>query len=176
MLLALFPDFIPYATVDSAGQATETVDTDAVYTVTMQGMEKGNKRVSKIIRTQLEFGQEKEKEEIPWEEVRPVGVDLNTVLDKINVYTSGFVEKIYKKFRRSKEILQDVFPENRVGDEISRELEDAWYLYSQGDELIPSKEVGQVLRILGQNPTEDEIVEMVMKVRSQEKKEFFYEV
>ena len=30
--------------------------------------------------------------------------------------------------------------------------------------MIPSKHVGYVLRILGQNPTEDEIVAMVMKV------------
>ena len=32
--------------------------------------------------------------------------------------------------------------------------------------MIASKNVGQVLRILGQNPTEDQIVEMVMKVRT----------
>jgi len=31
--------------------------------------------------------------------------------------------------------------------------------------VIPSKDIGQVLRILGQNPTEDQIVEMVMQVR-----------
>lgn len=35
----------------------------------------------------------------------------------------------------------------------------------QGAEVIPSKQIGYVLRILGQNPTEDDIVEMVMKVR-----------
>ena len=34
----------------------------------------------------------------------------------------------------------------------------------QGLEEIPCRSVGYVLRILGQNPTEDEIVEMVMKV------------
>ena len=34
----------------------------------------------------------------------------------------------------------------------------------QGVEEIPCRSVGYVLRILGQNPTEDEIVEMVMKV------------
>ena len=32
--------------------------------------------------------------------------------------------------------------------------------------MIPSKDIGQVLRILGQNPTEDQVVEMVMKVSS----------
>ena len=36
----------------------------------------------------------------------------------------------------------------------------------QGLEEIPCRSVGYVLRILGQNPTEDEIVEMVMKVRA----------
>ena len=34
----------------------------------------------------------------------------------------------------------------------------------QGSHEIPSKQIGYVLRILGQNPTEDDIVEMVMKV------------
>ena len=34
----------------------------------------------------------------------------------------------------------------------------------QGGDLIASKDIGLVLRILGQNPTEDQIVEMVMKV------------
>ena len=34
--------------------------------------------------------------------------------------------------------------------------------------MIPSKDIGQVLRILGQNPTEDQIVEMVMQVSMQE--------
>ena len=34
----------------------------------------------------------------------------------------------------------------------------------QGEEQIPSRDIGHVLRILGQNPTEDEIVNMVMKV------------
>jgi len=36
-------------------------------------------------------------------------------------------------------------------------------LYTRGMEQIPSRSVGYVLRILGQNPTEDDIVEMVMK-------------
>ena len=31
--------------------------------------------------------------------------------------------------------------------------------------MIVSKDIGLVLRILGQNPTEEQIVEMVMKVR-----------
>jgi len=47
--------------------------------------------------------------------------------------------------------------------ELTRELEDAWNLYSRGLDQIPSRSVGYILRILGQNPTEDDIVEMVMK-------------
>ena len=39
-------------------------------------------------------------------------------------------------------------------------------LLFQGVDVIPSRSVGYVLRILGQNPTEDDIVEMVMKVNS----------
>ena len=38
------------------------------------------------------------------------------------------------------------------------------YFVMQGGDLIASKDIGLVLRILGQNPTEDQIVEMVMKV------------
>ena len=40
-----------------------------------------------------------------------------------------------------------------------------YLLNFQGLEQIPSRSVGYILRILGQNPTEDDIVEMVMKVR-----------
>jgi Ca2+-binding EF-hand superfamily protein len=49
------------------------------------------------------------------------------------------------------------------GDEITRELPDAWYLYTKGEEQIRSRDIGHVLRILGQNPTEDDVVDMVMK-------------
>ena len=45
-----------------------------------------------------------------------------------------------------------------------------WYGFAsnhdiQGSPQISSRDIGYVLRILGQNPTEDEIVEMVMKVK-----------
>jgi hypothetical protein len=36
----------------------------------------------------------------------------------------------------------------------------------QGSGQIPCRDIGYVLRILGQNPTEDEIVEMVLKVKT----------
>ena len=72
----------------------------------------------------------------------------------------------------------------QTGDEMTQELEAAWNLYTrvicfgfsylwvtlnyhhdiQGSPQISSRDIGYVLRILGQNPTEDEIVEMVMKV------------
>ena len=42
------------------------------------------------------------------------------------------------------------------------------YFVLQGGDLIASKDIGLVLRILGQNPTEDQIVEMVMKVRNED--------
>merc|ERR1719347_114566 len=46
---------------------------------------------------------------------------------------------------------------------MARELTEAWNLFTRGEQEIPSKDVGHVLRILGQNPTEDDIVDMVMK-------------
>ena len=67
----------------------------------------------------------------------------------------------------------------QTGDEMTQELEAAWNLYTrvilsesvcnhhiQGSPQISSRDIGYVLRILGQNPTEDEIVEMVMKVNN----------
>jgi len=53
--------------------------------------------------------------------------------------------------------------ESKTGCELTGELDEAWNLYTRGMEQIPSRSVGYVLRILGQNPTEDDIVQMVMK-------------
>merc|ERR1711872_236646 len=125
-------------------------------------MDENTKETLRIIREQLDLGQEVE-EDIDWEDIKPVGVDLDTLLEKLYVYTATLKEKVYKKFKKSREIIQEILPENRTGDELTRELEDAWNLYSRGGEMISSKDVGQVLRILGQNPTEDQVVEMVMK-------------
>merc|ERR1719347_2355718 len=72
-------------------------------------------------------------------------------------------DKICKKFKKSKEVVQDLLPVSKSRCELTRELEDAWNLYSRGLDQIPSRSVGYILRILGQNPTEDDIVEMVMK-------------
>lgn len=79
----------------------------------------------------------------------------------------GFTEKLSQKFKKSKKAIQEIIPEAgpecQPGDEMAQELTDAWNLFTRGSEEIPSKHVGYVLRILGQNPTEDEIVAMVMK-------------
>lgn len=90
--------------------------------------------------------------------------DTDSLLQKFLV----FKEKLSKRFKRSKDsVLDEVVPEIRddckPGDEMTQELTDAWTLYTRGSNEIPSKQIGYVLRILGQNPTEDDIVEMVMK-------------
>ena len=93
------------------------------------------------------------------------------------------------------EAVPEVRGDCKPGDEMTQELTDAWNLFTrvrintiqyrkqgniyhtderhliitscfQGSTEIPSKQIGYVLRILGQNPTEDDIVEMVMKVRT----------
>lgn len=46
----------------------------------------------------------------------------------------------------------------------------------QGLDQIPSRSVGYILRIIGQNPTEDDIVEMVMKVIKQNQPLFIMEI
>jgi len=96
------------------------------------------------------------------EQTTPSMLDIDFLLEKFAVFT----EKLSKKFRKSKAAIQEVLPETEPGgpkDEMEQELTDAWNLFTRGNEVIPSKHVGYVLRILGQNPTEDEIVAMVMK-------------
>ena len=36
-----------------------------------------------------------------------------------------------------------------------------WSLFFQGVEMIPAREIGYILRSLGQNPTEDDIIALV---------------
>ena len=93
-------------------------------------MDEETKRTLEIIHAQLDLGQEIE-EEINLEDVRPVGVDIDSIVDKLYDYTTSLKEKIYKKFKKSKEIIQEILPEDRTGDELTRELEDAWNLYSR---------------------------------------------
>jgi len=100
------------------------------------------------------------EEEVAWEDVKVEVDHMEVFMDTLYMIK----DRITKKFRKKKdvqEILKDELP--KAGDEITRELEDAWNLYTRGVDEIPSRSVGYVLRILGQNPTEDEIVDMVMR-------------
>jgi len=89
--------------------------------------------------------------------------DLEGVFDKV----VSFADKLYRKVKKSKKVIKDIVPDDesdcKPGNEMARELTDAWNLFTRGGKEIASKDVGYVLRILGQNPTEDDIVAMVMK-------------
>jgi len=121
----------------------------------------------KQIHTDLELDEEGPYDLEPddWvaaQDAAPSILDFDVLLEKFSVFT----EKLSKKFRKSKAAIQEVLPETEPSgpkDEMEQELTDAWNLFTRGNEVIPSKHVGYVLRILGQNPTEDEIVAMVMK-------------
>merc|ERR1711936_1554080 len=125
-------------------------------------MDEKTKETLRMIHAQLGLEEDIE-EEVDWEDVKHVGLDIDTIFEKFYVYTSSFKDRMYRKFKKSKEIIQEILPEHRTGDEFIRELEDAWNMYSKGSDMIPSKDIGLVLRILGQNPTEDQIVQMVMQ-------------
>lgn len=110
---------------------------------------------------ELEDAPEEPEEQVPWDSVLHPIDPVELWLDRI----VSIGNKVVKRFTKSKveeEVPQEVVHDMR-GDELTRELEDAWNLYTRGNEEIPCRSVGYVLRILGQNPTEDEIVEMVMK-------------
>jgi len=121
----------------------------------------------KQIHTDLELDEEGPYDLEPddWvaaQDATPSILDFDVLLEKFSVFT----EKLSKKFRKSKAAIQEVLPDTEPSgpkDEMEQELTDAWNLFTRGNEVIPSKHVGYVLRILGQNPTEDEIVAMVMK-------------
>jgi len=102
-----------------------------------------------------------EEEEVEWEDIKPWPTEIETFFER--VYT--FKDKLYKRFKKSAkpEVILAETDRTQPGDELTRELEDAWYMYTRGENQIPSRDIGHVLRILGQNPTEDEIVDMVMK-------------
>jgi len=116
----------------------------------------------KNLRKELELdAPEEPEEEVPWQEMIPHVDPVELWLDRI----ANIGNKIYKRLTKSKAPVEEVVPvvHDPRGDELTRELEDAWNLYTRGVKEIPCRSVGYVLRILGQNPTEDEIVEMVMK-------------
>ena len=110
--------------------------------------------------------------------LQPEPWDLEQIFDRVIL----FAGKLSKRFKKPKKVVEETPqpPTVKPGGEIAQELTDAWNLYTrvsetcifytglllyfQGAEEIPSKHVGYVLRILGQNPTEDDIVAMVMKV------------
>ena len=109
-----------------AGQSAKDMEKDTVLE-----MDEETKKTLTIIRAQLDLGQEAVKEEIKWEDVMPVGVDIDTIFDKINLYTSSFKDKLYKRFMKSKEVIEETLPEEGSGDELTRQLADAWNLYSR---------------------------------------------
>eukprot|EP00092_Neocalanus_flemingeri_P012083 GFUD01013027.1.p1 GENE.GFUD01013027.1~~GFUD01013027.1.p1 ORF type:complete len:241 (-),score=64.52 GFUD01013027.1:465-1187(-) len=124
----------------------------------------------KQIHTELELDQEGpydlEAEDWVAAQARTSTFDIFDV-DVLYEKFMSFTDKVSKKFKKSKKAIQEIIPEDgpecQPGDEMAQELTDAWNLFTRGSEEIPSKHVGYVLRILGQNPTEDDIVAMVMK-------------
>jgi len=113
----------------------------------------------KMIHKELEL-EDAVDEDINWEDMKPMQVDpVDMILERVN----SLKDRIYKKFKKSKSVVEEIVTENKSGCELTGELEEAWNLYTRGVPEIPSRSVGYVLRILGQNPTEDDIVEMVMK-------------
>lgn len=97
-----------------------------------------------------------------WVADRTTAFNLDALYSKFLV----FLEKLTRKFKRSAvsdEVVPEIRDDCKPGDEMTQELTDAWNLFTRGSLEIPSKQIGYVLRILGQNPTEDDIVEMVMK-------------
>lgn len=62
---------------------------------------------------------------------------------------------------QDQEVQQDPAKRFDTGMELAQELRTAFDLYSKGLESIPCKEIGYILRTLGQNPTEDEILNIV---------------
>jgi len=121
----------------------------------------------KRIHAELELDEEcpydLEPEEILAEENKRFDFDIETVLHRV----TSLLEKLCGKLKKSKKVLKDMAPpeeeQGGKGNEMARELTEAWNLFTRGEQEIPSKDVGHVLRILGQNPTEDDIVDMVMK-------------
>jgi len=113
----------------------------------------------KMIHKELEL-EDAVEEDINWEDMKPMQADpVDMILERVN----SLKDRIYKKFKKSKSVVEEIVTENKSGCELTGELEEAWNLYTRGVPEIPSRSVGYVLRILGQNPTEDDIVEMVMK-------------
>lgn len=124
------------------------------------GVDPDTRETLREIREQLQMEQDLEEEPGDWVSHQ---AEVDTLLHRIQVYTFGVGKCISRRFLKSRKAIQDVVPESLPGDEMTQELESAWNLYTKGGHQICSKDIGQVLRILGQNPTEDEIITMVLK-------------
>lgn len=103
-------------------------------------MDEATKETLRAIREQLEIGQEVE-EDIDWEDMEPFRSDFDKIIDKFHLYSTNLKKMLKKKFRKSRKIIQDIIPEHRTGDELTRELEDAWNLYSRVVFSICSKRI-----------------------------------
>jgi len=115
----------------------------------------------KKLHAELELDAPEEPEEqVPWEELLQPADPLEQWIDRL----VSLGNKVLHRFTKSKgaTVEPESVPDPRKC-ELTRELEDAWNMYTRGGGEIPCRAIGYVLRILGQNPTEDEIVEMVMK-------------
>jgi len=116
--------------------------------------------ILKEIQMEMDYEDAVVDEEVNWQDIKASSSDpVDMIKEKVFILK----DKICRRFRKSKEVVQDLLPDSKSRCELTRELEDAWNLYSRGLDEIPSRSVGYILRILGQNPTEDDIVEMVMK-------------
>jgi len=124
------------------------------------GIDPDPRETLRAIREQLQIEQDMEEEPGDWVAHQ---AEVDTLINKIQAYTFHVKKTISSRFRKSKKAIQEYLPEVQTGDEMTQELEAAWNLYTRGSPQISSRDIGYVLRILGQNPTEDEIVEMVMK-------------
>jgi len=116
------------------------------------------------IHTQLQLDDEAPYEtETSWEEeeeaVEPGPLDLQYIYDRVISLTGKIRKKLKKNTKHEASVQQ---PEH-VGDEMVQQLIEAWDLHTRGADQIPCRDIGYILRILGQNPTEDDIVEMVME-------------
>jgi len=118
------------------------------------------------IHTQLQLDEEGPYDDAEWtsqnQQEQGIFIELNQMYEKV----LGFAGKMINKFKKEKSKSQDKpeeQPTEREGDEMVQQLIDAWNMYSRGSDQIPCRDIGYVLRILGQNPTEDDIVEMVME-------------
>ena len=57
---------------------------------TVLEMDEDTRKTLTIIRAQLALGKEMVEDVIKWEDVMPVSVDIDTIFDKTNLYTSSF--------------------------------------------------------------------------------------